>query len=558
MGIGGHLRIGALVREVVDSTLVTDAVETVRAVRVLAGSGMVDLTRPQDIAATLRVNRLNGPAAALVRKAVAEHPDATAMTDERGSLTYRELDQRSNAVAAGLRAMGIVSGASVGMLARDHRGLVTTVVAAGKAGLDLVMLNTGFGGAQLVDVARREKVSALLYDSEFDGLLAGLDDDLPRIITWLDDGDTAPAGARVLDDLIAESTPAAPVPDPTSPARITVLTSGTTGLPKGAPRAKVSPLGSAMLLDRLPIPRESSAVIATPMFHGTGFALWLVSAALGNNVVTMRRFDAEKTLTAIADNRAELLVAVPTMLSRMLDLGDDVIARYDLSSLKGIIVAGSSLTPELSDRVQDAFGEVLHNLYGSTEVAVASVATPAELRRAPGTAGRAPVTARIRLVDDGEAVTEPGRRGEVFVRCAAAFKGYTDGTTKSMHDGYMSTGDVGHFDDEGLLFIDGRADDMIVSGGENVYPQEVEHLLAAHRDVADVAVLGVPDPEYGQRLRAVVVLREGASLDVDGVRAYVKSQLARHKVPRDVVLVPDLPRNPTGKVVRKALLEMDV
>jgi fatty-acyl-CoA synthase len=388
-------------------------------------------------------------------------------------------------------------------------------------------------------------------------LLDGLAPTLPRYLTWVDDGHEAPSGARTIDSLIAEGDRVRPGP-PARPGGFVILTSGTTGLPKGAPRTRVSPLISATFVDRIPFPRQGTVVIASPIFHSTGFGMWSISAALANTVVTVRRFDAEATLRAIAEHRAQMLVAVPTMLGRMLALGPEVIGRYDLSSLRAVVVAGSALSPELATRFQDTFGEVLHNLYGSTEVAIAAVARPADLRRAPGTAGRAPVTIDLALFDDdGRRIGAPNVTGRIFVRSGGAFEGYTDGRHKQIIDGYMSTGDIGHFDAEGLLFVDGRDDDMIVSGGENVYPLEVENLLAELPEVDDVAVIGVDDEDFGKRLRAFIVTAPGAALDEHAVKDHVRSNLARFKVPRDVVFLAELPRNPTGKVIRRALAEMD-
>ncbi len=279
-----------------------------------------------------------------------------------------------------------------------------------------------------------------------------------------------------------------------------------------------------------------------------------MGTALGNKTVVMRRFDAEKTLAAIAEHKAEVLVAVPTMLHRMVALGPDVIGKYDLSSLKIVVLAGSALSPTLSEAIQDTFGDVLYNLYGSTEVAIATVAQPKELRLAPGTVGRAPVTSRLALFDDkGNRISGTDVRGRLFVRNGAPFEGYTDGRNKEIIDGYMSTGDMARFDEHGLLHIDGRDDDMIVSGGENVYPLEVENLLGEHPDIDDVAVIGVDDDEYGKRLRAFIVAAEHANPTPEDIKAHVKKHLARYKVPRDVVFVDDLPRNPTGKLVRRHL-----
>ncbi|NKX86836.1 acyl-CoA synthetase [Nocardia coubleae] len=528
------------------------------AVATLHRSGVIDLTRPDRVLWTARSNRRYGPQATLIMKAAKEFPDAPALVDERGVLTYRELDKQSNALANALLARGLRPGSVIGVLARDHRGLVLTISAAGRAGLRLAMMNTGFARPQFAEVAVREKVRAVLHDEEFTDLLSALPADLPRLLTWTDSAPTVSLGTPTIDGLIASAGTELPAP-PERPGGFIILTSGTTGLPKGAPRTSLSPVTSAMFVDRIPFPRRGTVLIASPIFHSTGFATWTIAAALANQVVTMRRFDAETTLATLAAHRAEMLVAVPTMLNRILALGTEVLARYDLSALRVIAVAGSAVSPELSERIQDAFGEVLYNLYGSTEVAICSVAQPAELRLAPGTVGRPPVTAQVALFDDNDRrIERPLVKGRIFARTAAPFEGYTDGRTKQIIDGYMSTGDMGHFDRHGLLHVDGRDDDMIVSGGENVYPLEVENLLAALPGVHDAAVVGVPDGDFGKRLRAVIVAAPGSSLDAHAVKDHVRAHLARYKVPRDVIFLDELPRNATGKVVRRTLEKLDL
>jgi fatty-acyl-CoA synthase len=230
-----------------------------------------------------------------------------------------------------------------------------------------------------------------------------------------------------------------------------------------------------------------------------------------------------------------------------------VIGKYDLSSLRVIAASGSALPGELAVKVMDAFGDVLYNLYGSTEVAWATIATPADLREAPGTAGRPPRGTVVKLFDeDGNEVPE-GETGRIFVGNEMLFEGYTGGGKKDLIDGLMSSGDVGHFDEGGRLFIDGRDDEMIVSGGENVFPREVEDLLSDLDGVEEVAVLGVDDEKFGQRLAAFVVLGDGKQLTEDDVKAHVKKNLASYKVPRDVEFLDELPRNATGKVLKKDL-----
>jgi fatty-acyl-CoA synthase len=202
----------------------------------------------------------------------------------------------------------------------------------------------------------------------------------------------------------------------------------------------------------------------------------------------------------------------------------------------------------------DTFGEVLYNLYGSTEVAWASIASPRQLRAAPGTAGTPPHGTRLRLIDgEGREVRDRERTGRIFVSNEMVMDGYTTGDGRTVLDGLIATGDVGHLDSEGRLFVSGRDDEMIISGGENVFPREVEDLLAEHPAIADVAVVGVEDREFGQRLRAFVVLEPGTELDGDAVRSHVRDNLARFKVPRDVLFVEDLPRTATGKVIKRVL-----
>ncbi|WP_253886897.1 acyl-CoA synthetase [Actinokineospora diospyrosa] len=513
-------------------------------------AGLVPLGRPDHVLGSMIAMRRLGPIAGAARIAATRDRTAIGLVDERGPLTFAELDRRSNALARAFAARGVTPDSVVALLARDHRGAVETMLAASKLGARLLLMNTGFARPQLVDVAEREGVTVFVYDQEFTPLVEALPRSLPSFLAWVDD---APEGAVTLEDLIAATDDRA-VPMPRQPGGMVLLTSGTTGTPKGAPRQVRSPLAAAQFLDRIPLRTGEATVLAAPLFHATGFSQFIISFALGSRVVVRRRFDPEATLAAIADNRATALVLVPTMLQRVLDLGADVLGRYDTSSLRIVFTAGSALSPELGDRATRVFGEVIHNLYGSTEVSVASVATPEDWRAAPGTVGKPPVGCRVVLYDaDGAPVVEPGVTGRVFAGSGLAFGGYTDGRHKEVIGGLLSTGDVGHFDAAGRLFIDGRDDDMIVSGGENVFPGEIENLLVAFPGVVEAAVLGVPDAEFGQRLKAFVVLEPGAAVTEERLREHVRGNLARFKVPREVVFLDELPRNATGKLLRNQL-----
>jgi fatty-acyl-CoA synthase len=344
---------------------------------------------------------------------------------------------------------------------------------------------------------------------------------------------------------------------PAEKGRVVILTSGTTGAPKGASRKQPESLDpAAALFSKIPLKARERTMIAAPMFHSWGFAHFTLGMGLSSTIVLRRRFDPEDTLSATAMHECTALAVVPVMLQRILELGDETIAKYDLSALRVIAASGSSLPGELATKVMDAFGDVLYNLYGSTEVAWATIATPADLRAAPGTAGRPPRGTIVRLYDADDREVGPGETGRIFVGNEMAFEGYTGGGGKAAIGGLLSSGDVGHFDEGGRLFIDGRDDEMIVSGGENVFPREVEDLIASLSGVDEVAVIGVEDEQFGQRLKAFVVTSKGASLGADDVKEHVKGNLARYKVPKDVVFLDELPRNATGKVLKRELAEL--
>ncbi|MFJ8913266.1 acyl-CoA synthetase [Amycolatopsis sp. NPDC102389] len=537
------------------ATLVAGKVtETVRSIDVMRQAGLLPIPRVDEGLRSLVMVRKWGPFAGANMIAARRDPTATGIIDELGPLTFKQLDTQSNALARAWSERGLGPGSVIAALCRDHRGLVLTMLASGKLGAKLLLMNTGFAKPQLADVAKREGVTALVYDQEFTELLDAVEGDVDHYLAWVD-SDTELSGHKIpiVTELVA-STDDRPWPAPAKPGGFILLTSGTTGTPKGAPRPHTSALASAQFLDRIPLRTGEATYMGAPLFHGTGLSQFILSFALGSKVVMRRKFVPEETLRGVAENRCTTLVLVPTMLQRIVDLPEEVRAKYDTSCLRIIFVAGSALSPDLGNRATAAFGDVVHNLYGSTEVAVATVATPEDWRKAPGTVGRAPVGCKVALYDEkGGKITEPHVTGRVFVGSGLSFEGYTDGRNKEIIDGLLSSGDVGHFDEDGLLFIDGRDDEMIVSGGENVFPIEVENLLVEREDVIEAAVVGVEDPEFGQRLKAFVVRSEKSELDVDGVREYVKANLARYKVPRDVEFLDELPRNATGKVLRNKL-----
>jgi fatty-acyl-CoA synthase len=399
-------------------------------------------------------------------------------------------------------------------------------------------------------VVEQEGPAAIVYDQDLAPAVEHALDGRRAFVAWRDGEDQTPHPS--LEDLIAAAGDSPPRP-PSSPGRAVILTSGTTGTPRGATRAPSSLEPAGALLSRIPLRNRDTTVIAAPLFHSWGFAHMALGTLLCSTVVLRRRFDPAATLSLIAQRRAEALIVVPVMLQRILELGDHVLAGYDTSSLRVIAASGSALPGPLAQRVMDVFGDKLYNLYGSTEVAWATIAGPGDLRAAPGTAGRPPPGTVVKIFDAGGNELTAGGGGRIFVGSEMLFDGYTSGGDKQRIGELMSTGDVGHLDAEGRLFVDGRDDEMIISGGENVFPIEVEDLLAHMPGVREVAVVGVPDHEFGQRLRAFVALTDGAMLGEEQVKDHVKANLARYKVPREVVFVEQLPRNATGKVLKREL-----
>jgi acyl-CoA synthetase (AMP-forming)/AMP-acid ligase II len=490
------------------------------------------------------------PAAGYTASAI-RYPDELALIDELGQLTFSEIHLRTNRLAHALADHGVNEGDSVGIMIRNHRGFIDATVACSKLGAHVLYLNTAFAGPQLTEVCEREKPKALIYDFEFSELMSDAAFRRKRIIAWHDGDDELED--PTLEQLISEGDPA-DVVAPSERGRVVILTSGTTGTPKGASRKQPESLDpAAALLSKIPLHARERTMIAAPLFHSWGFAHMVLGLGLSSTLVLRRKFDPEATLSLLAQHRCEALAVVPVMLQRILELPEETIKRYDLEALRVVALSGSALPGDLAIKAMDAMGDVLYNLYGSTEVAWATIATPADLRAAPGTAGRPPRGTVLKLLDEQGREVPNGQTGRIFVANDMVFEGYTGGGNKEMVDGLMSSGDVGHLDSEGRLFVDGRDDDMIVSGGENVFPGEIEDLLAEHPTVADAAVVGVEDDRFGQRLKAFVVVRDGHSADEDDLKRHVRAHLARYKVPREIVFVDELPRNATGKVVKRDL-----
>lgn len=523
------------------------------AVGTLARAGFLSPMRPDRAIRMMAAARAEGLSITTgFATAAQRYPDRPGLIDDRGTLTWRELDERSNALAAALQQSADGPPTVVGVMCRNHRGFVEALIATTRIGADLLLLNTSFAGPALAEVVSRECVDTVIYDQEFsasiDRALAERPD-ARRIVGWTNDT----CEQRSVETLIADHLGQRPA-KATRKSKLILLTSGTTGTPKGAKHSGGGASNLLAILRRTPWRLGETTVVVAPMFHAWGFSQLVFASAMACTVVTRSKFDPEATLDLVDRHQATGLCVVPVMFDRIMDLPDTVRHRYSGRSLRFAACSGSRMRPDVVTKFMDEFGDVIYNNYNATEAGMIATATPADLRAAPDTAGTPAVGTQIRICDQEFNEVPDGEVGRIFVKNSTQFDGYTSGNTKDFHNGFMSSGDLGRLDQNGRLFVVGRDDEMIVSGGENVYPIEVEKTLATHPDVAEASVLGVDDDQYGQRLAAFVVLGAGANATAEDLKAHVRENLANYKVPREIVILPELPRGSTGKIARNELL----
>ncbi|BBU25042.1 AMP-binding protein [Mycobacterium xenopi] len=517
----------------------TTASVVTTAARALLRSRLLTPPGPAQAHRLLREMRRGGTnPVTLLTIAAARAPHRAAIIDDDGAITYRELQSKTEAVACELYRRGVRPGQAVGILCRNGRGFLEAVFAVALVGADVVLVNTEFRTDALAAALSTHRITTVVCDNEFVRQLAATGESMTAI------------------DPATIETPEHKRPKVATAGRIVLLTSGTTGKPKGVPRTPriISAVGvGATILDRTGLRIGSRISVAVPMFHGLGLGMTMLSVGLAGTILTRRRFDAEAALAQASLHRAQAFTAVPVMLARILDLPYAVRARNPVPYLRVVLSSGDRLDPGVARRFMDTYGDILYNGYGSTEVGIGALATPADLREAPETVGRPVAGCPVRILDENGNPVGSHVIGRVFVGGKLTAQGYTGGGAKAVVDNMSSTGDMGYFDESGRLYIVGREDDMIVSGGENVYPRAVENALAEHPDIADYAVVGVPDDRFGHRLAAYVVPRPDTGIDEAAVREYLKHKVSRFEQPRDIGIVSSIPRNPAGKVVRSQL-----
>lgn len=521
-------------------------------------SGVLTPVGPRALASLVRSFWQFGPTPAMLLAASAiRFPDRAALIDDSGQLTYRDLQRRAEAIAAAVYARTPSAPRSVGIICRNHRGFAESMLAGAQLGAELVFINTELTLQQLRAILQRHKPDVLVYDDEYSQAVEESQYQGLRVLAWREN----PQENRLtLDSLAGQHHPKPP--PVRRPVKLTLLTSGTTGLAKGVPRA-IKPRQLALMcvtaMATVRLRSRDRVLVAPPFFHGFGLAALLGPLALGGTAMCRRRFDAQQAITDIRQQRVTVLMAVPVMLQRILALPNLDRREARQLSLRMIVTGAAPISSSTVSGVLDAFGPILVNGYGSTEAGVVAIASPKDLVASPNTIGRTALGVSVRILREDRRPAATGETGMIFVRGGLEYEGYTPDkatrpTAKEIVDGHVNTGDMGHFDDDGRLYIDGRSDDMIVSGGENVFPGEVEDHLTTYPGITDAVVIGVPDEEFGQVLHAFVVAAGGAPAPSEEVlRTHVRQGLERYKVPKRFIVLDEIPRNASGKVLRAKL-----
>lgn len=495
-------------------------------------------------------------------------PNKLAVVDDRPDgtvrqLTYAELNARANQLATVLLGMGVVPGDSkVVWCGQNSIGLVVMINAARKLGVTAVPLNYRLSDEEAAYVTDHCDATIVYVDAEFAPMFTRIRSQLPQVQQYLVfDGDV-PEGMTAIDPLIDAASDAEPsVPESTEPGATMIYTSGTTGKPKGALRRGTQGAAqAAALLAHIGYTPDDVYVPTGPLYHSGPGGFMGIASSLGQTVVLQRKFNPEDWLRIVQKYKVTSTFSAPTPIRMICNLPDEVKAKYDVSSMKRMIANAAPWSFALKQMYLAYFpGDSLFEVYGSTELGVNCVLRPEDQLRKPGSCGKPAPMVEVKLFDDdGNEVTGTGPQetGELFVKSPSVFADYYKQHDKFMADnkhGYQTVGDIAYRDDEGYIYICDRKKDMIISGGMNIYPAEIEAALEHHPDVLEVAVFGTPSEEWGETVHAVVVVREGGAMTADDVMAFAREHLASYKVPRGVTFMDELPKTGSGKILKREL-----
>lgn len=495
----------------------------------------------------------------LYRFQAAVQPDKVAVRWRGREVTFGQLDEQIDGIGRGLRARGLGRGSRAVIMLENCPEMIALQAAMSRMGAAGVTISYRSTAAELTYLVNHSGADAMFFSAATEGVVREALPSFDRLraerLFCVGDGVD---GFASYDDLLRERGSGAQ--EEGDDAAVIIYTSGTTGKPKGAVRKfpRDAMEGTLQIIASSPLRTDDVHLAVLPFYHSTAYAFTSFSHVVGATVVILDHFDPEAFLSAVQEHRVTQTALVPTLLHRVMQLGAERIWRYDTGTLRAILLAGAPLGAELARSAMDVFGDVLYNYYGATETGLNTVAGPHDLRASPGTIGRLIGGTDLRLLDDEGREVRDGEVGELFVRGPLMVEGYHDdeaSTRASQRDGYFSVGDLGWVDGRGCYHLAGRKRDMIISGGVNVYPAEVERVIDAHPGVSESAVIGLPDDEWGERVCAVIVPRDAQDNELRAsLETHCRQHLSGPKRPRQIELTDVLPRNPTGKVLKRELV----
>lgn len=474
-------------------------------------------------------------------------------------VTFSELNQMVNRLAHGLLSLGTKPGERIVWCGPNSLEVIATIHASRKANLIAVPLSYRFTADEMAYVINNSDATAVVIDAEQATTLATVADQLPKVRNVVVFRGEVPTGFRPWSDVL-EGQPDHE-PDESSSATAgaqMIYTSGTTGKPKGALRTRTDAETVFLLLEAIGLrPGDEVHLTTGPLYHSGPLAWMALNHTLGCPVVVMRKFDPVEWVRLVKEHRVTNTFSAPTQLKRIVSLPAEELARADVSSMRSLVANAAPVPYALKQEVIEKLGDgFLYEVYGSTELGVVTVLKPEDQLRKPGSCGQTYGPIEVRITRDDGTEADVDEAGELFIRTRLAMDGYhrsSEQLSELEEGGWKSVGDVAYRDDEGYVYICDRKKDMIISGGVNIYPAEIEAVLHEHPQILDVAVFGIPDDEWGESVYAIVQPKQGETLDLDELRTFVEGRLAGYKRPRNYEIRDELPRTDAGKLLKRVL-----
>lgn len=477
----------------------------------------------------------------LLHFAQKKYSDQIALVDDNEVLTYKQLFEQSNGIAKTLiDKLNLQENQKVAIMCKNHAILVKSIFALSRLGVNIYFVSTEISATQLGRIVRRNSFDLFIYDVELSSIIDESEFTGNKLLSYHDE---LPA----INQFLYFDSPEKMYLPRRNQSKLVLSTSGTTGESKQAEHRPslfnyLNPF--AAFIQRLNILNYKTGYIATPIYHGYGIAVLLLFIPLGKKMVISRGFNAQTACQLIEKHQVDIVTVVPTMLQRMLHTDKNA-----LKTLSCIASGGAKLNPKLIEETFHSLGEVLYNLYGTTEVGLNFIATPRDLKYSSSTVGKMIEGTRLKVLDDNLNEVNVGEIGQFCIQNA-----WSIGNEKGK---WRKTGDLGYCDQLGYYFLCGRVDDMIISGGINVYPVEMEQVIMEHPEIEEVAVIGVQDEQFDQRLRAYVVRKRNSNLSVEELVEWLRPKVARYQLPKEIKFLNEMPYTPLGKLDKKQFKQLE-